>query len=181
MSRALLGEVLSCLTKAERKVVTEKWLLDHDHGEIGASLGVSRSTARVLLSRARARMQAFVKAKDLIGNLGLGWAGSRVRRWLHELTGPALAQAMASVGAVSLIVMAAMAITPVPKVSAARTAAPAALSAELVAGITVDSGLERAARRDLAAAALAKAADAATPAATGAPPAAAQHEAVVNG
>src|SRR5207245_4596329 len=42
VGKVVLDEVLSCLTAAERKVVTEKWLLDRSHREAGCNLGVRR-------------------------------------------------------------------------------------------------------------------------------------------
>jgi RNA polymerase sigma factor (sigma-70 family) len=68
-----LAALLGCLTSTERRVVTEKWILDRSHQDTGATMGITAGTTRALLSRARKRMAKYLEdERAAIGGWLLG-------------------------------------------------------------------------------------------------------------
>jgi RNA polymerase sigma-70 factor (ECF subfamily) len=94
VGRIRVRELLARLTQAERKVITEKWLLDRTHEEASDQLGITSGTTRQLVRRARKRLIAYLKEHEglELGALLAGLLGaarrSRARRAVvnRELT-----------------------------------------------------------------------------------------------
>lgn len=85
VSSLTVDELMSCLTKAERKVVEAKCLDDMTHLEAGRSLGLSSGTTRQLMLRARRRMRAYAEDREIAGLGLLGDTGARLRGWWLRL------------------------------------------------------------------------------------------------
>jgi RNA polymerase sigma-70 factor (ECF subfamily) len=86
LSRVFLQEMLSRLTSAERRVVTHTLLEDRSHVESAASMGLSSSTTRVLLSRARRKLHEYLRTDQEVKIGGLvaaaaAWSGLRRKLW----------------------------------------------------------------------------------------------------
>jgi RNA polymerase sigma-70 factor (ECF subfamily) len=65
LSRLAVEQLLDHLTPAERRVVTRKWLLGQSHVHTGSELQIRDSTARALLTRARKRLIAYLRAETV--------------------------------------------------------------------------------------------------------------------
>jgi RNA polymerase sigma-70 factor (ECF subfamily) len=136
-----IREMLACLTGSERKVVEEKWLQDRTHSQAGSTLGLSAGTTKVLLSRARRRLAAFMEGQGL-GSVGLLAFGlrDRIRTLLRSapeaagLTNAAtLGVTVTLVGAVSLFAGSEL---PAGTASRPHQASPAALAIASPSGPT---------------------------------------------
>lgn len=82
VGRMFVHELLGRLTPAERRVVAGTVMDGQSGGEVAASLGVTASTARVLLARAREKMRRYLSDGQaaMNGLVFLGWRTSmRVR------------------------------------------------------------------------------------------------------
>ncbi|MHB8508547.1 MAG: RNA polymerase sigma factor [Candidatus Dormibacteria bacterium] len=83
LSTMTVADLLSCLTKAERRVVEAKCIGDMTHLEAGRHLGLSSGTTRQLMARARRRLLAYVSDRDMSGNGFWGVVGASARgRWM---------------------------------------------------------------------------------------------------
>jgi RNA polymerase sigma-70 factor (ECF subfamily) len=83
VGRMFVDELLGRLTPAERRVVAGKVINGQSGGELAASMGVTASTTRVLLARAREKMRRYIEdAHGVAGGFALaGWGAAHgVRR-----------------------------------------------------------------------------------------------------
>jgi RNA polymerase sigma-70 factor, ECF subfamily len=83
VGRMFVHELLDRLTPAERRVVAGSLIEGQSGGELAASLGVTASTARVLLARARSKLRRYLEdGQGAVG--GLGFAGWRTAHWVRQ-------------------------------------------------------------------------------------------------
>ncbi len=85
VGRMFVNELLDCLTPAERRVVAGSLIDGRSGGELAASLGVTASTARVLLARARGKLRRYLEDGQALvtGGAFAGWRGAeRLRQRL---------------------------------------------------------------------------------------------------
>ncbi|HXA27542.1 MAG TPA: sigma-70 family RNA polymerase sigma factor [Candidatus Angelobacter sp.] len=73
VGRMFVDELLGRLTPAERRVVAGKVIAGQSGGELAASMGVTASTTRVLLARAREKMRRYIEdAHGVAGGVCVG-------------------------------------------------------------------------------------------------------------
>jgi RNA polymerase sigma-70 factor (ECF subfamily) len=77
LGRMFVGELLGRLTPAERRVVAGRVLEGESGGEAAAAMGVTQSTTRVLLARARGKLRQYLTDEHGLPALA-GLAGWRV-------------------------------------------------------------------------------------------------------
>ena len=81
IGRMVVGEFMGTLTPAERRVVTKRLVEGATGGDLAASVGVTASTTRVLLARAREKLRRYLEeGSSVLGGAGMaGWYGLRQR------------------------------------------------------------------------------------------------------
>jgi RNA polymerase sigma-70 factor (ECF subfamily) len=83
VGRMFVRELLDRLTPAERRVVAGSLIEGRSGGELAASLGVTASTARVLLARARGKLRRYLEdGQGLV--TGVCFAGWRTAHWVRQ-------------------------------------------------------------------------------------------------
>lgn len=83
VGRMFVRELLDRLTPAERRVVAGSLIEGQSGGELAASLGVTASTARVLLARARGKLRRYLEdGQGLV--TGVCFAGWRTAHWVRQ-------------------------------------------------------------------------------------------------
>ena len=120
VGRLFVGELLERLTPAERRVIARRVLIGESGAEASAAMGVTASTARVLLARAKDKLRRYVN--DTHGLLGL--AGFTCWRAAHGLRRRVLGRSFVLQGRAELLLPALVASAMLGGQGAAAVAGP---------------------------------------------------------